>query len=254
MPPAARYAITVSFRGGLSAGQQAAFRAAAARWERVIAAPLPAVKVGGVVTRGCLIDAQGSSIDGPSGILGMAGPTRLRPGIPSMGRAAFLPCAGIMSFDSADLAAMERDGTLVDVITHEMGHVIGIGTVWGRKGVLSGAGSSNPLFTGLRCRHAFHDLGGLGNEVPVENQGGGGTRDSHWRERFFRNELMTGYVSPAGTKNPLSALTIASLEDLGYEVDMAAAEPFSLKPTVLATDEVLVPRRHCLPTIPFAFA
>lgn len=253
MPPAARYAISVSFRGGLSASQQATFRAAAARWERVIRSPLPAVKVGGVVTRGCLIDAQGSTIDGPSGILGMAGPTRLRPGIPAMGKAAYLPCAGIMSFDAADLAKMEQDGSLLDVITHEMGHVIGIGTVWARKGVLAGAGSSNPRFTGGACRHAFHDLGGLGNEVPVEDQGGGGTRDSHWRERFFRTELMTGWVSPAGTKSPLSALTIASLEDLGYEVDMAAAEPYSLKPSLLATDEVLVPRRHCLSTIPFTF-
>jgi hypothetical protein len=251
MPP--RYAITVSFRGGLSSGQKAAFKAAAARWEGVISAPLPAVKVGGVVTTGCLIDAQGSAIDGPSGILGMAGPTRLRPEIPSMGKAAYLPCQGMMSFDSADLAKMESDGTLLDVITHELGHVIGIGTVWRRKGVLVGAGTANPYFHGPRCRTAFHDLGGMGNEVPVENTGGGGTRDSHWRERFFRTELMTGWVSPAGTPSPLSRLTIASLEDLGYTVDYSKAEPYSLKPALLATDEVLVERPHCLSIVPFAF-
>lgn len=254
MPPAAKYAIQVSFRGGLSASIQAVFRAAAARWERAIAAPLPAVKVGGVVTTGCLIDAQGITIDGISGILGMAGPTRLRPAIPKMGKAAYLPCAGAMSFDAADLAKMEREGSLLDVITHEMGHVIGIGTIWGRKGVLAGAGSANPTFTGLACRHAFRVLGGTSDPVPVENQGGGGTRDSHWRERYFRNELMTGWVSPAGTKSPLSALTLGSLEDLGYTVDYSAAEPYSLKPNLLATDEVLVPRRHCAPIIPFDFA
>ena len=38
-----------------------------------------------------------------------------------------------MSFDTADLAQMAADGTLVDVITHEMGHVIGIGTIWDRR-------------------------------------------------------------------------------------------------------------------------
>lgn len=248
-----KYSIDVSFRGGLSAGQRAAFVAAAARWARVISKPLPAVKVGGVTTRGCLIDAQGTSIDGPSGILGMAGPTRLRPSVPVMGKAALLPCAGVMSFDVADLASMERDGTLVDVITHEMGHVIGIGTVWSRKGVLRGAGSVDPTFIGSRCRAAFLELGGQGAAVPVENQGGGGTRDSHWRERYFRNELMTGYVSPAGTTNPLSALTIASLEDLGYDVDYSAAEPYRVAAALLASDEVLVPRRHCLPVVPFAF-
>lgn len=252
MPP--RYAITVNYRGGLSSGQKAAFKAAAARWEAVISAALPAVKVGGVVTTGCVIDAQGTTIDGPSGILGMAGPTRLRPNIPSMGRAAYLPCAGIMSFDSADLSKMEQEGSLLDVITHEMGHVIGIGTVWRRKGVLLGAGTNNPTFAGPRCRTAFHDLGGLGNEVPVENTGGGGTRDSHWRERYFGTELMTGWVSPAGTKSPLSRLTIGSLEDLGYAVDYSKAEPYSLKPAVLAVDEPLVERAHCLPTIPFDFA
>lgn len=35
---------------------------------------------------------------------------------------------GFMQFDTADLRHMENEGTLVDVITHEMGHVLGIGT------------------------------------------------------------------------------------------------------------------------------
>jgi hypothetical protein len=29
--------------------------------------------------------------------------------------------------------------------------------------------------------------------VPVENSGGSGTRDAHWRESEFGNEVMTGY-------------------------------------------------------------
>ncbi len=251
---AAKYRIEVIFRGGLSMAAQAAFQTAAARWERVIKTALPAVMVNGRKTTGCIIDAQGAQIDGPQGILGMAGPTRLRPLLTSMGAAAYLPCAGSMSFDSDDLAVMERDGTLLDVITHEMGHVIGIGTVWSRKGVLLGRGTTNPVFTGQKCLAAFKKLvGPTAISVPVENTGGGGTRDSHWRERFFGTELMTGWVSPSGVKSPLSALTIGSLEDLGYEVDYAAAEPYSLRPALLATDEVLVQRPHCLSTVPFAF-
>ena len=46
-----------------------------------------------------------------------------------------------MSFDTADLDEMERKGTLNDVITHEMGHVLGIGTIWARKGLIRGSGT-----------------------------------------------------------------------------------------------------------------
>ena len=37
---------------------------------------------------------------------------------------------------------------------------------------------------------------------------------------------MTGFLNPGS--NPLSKVTIASLKDLGYEVKIAAANPFSL--------------------------
>ena len=37
---------------------------------------------------------------------------------------------------------------------------------------------------------------------------------------------MSGFVASAG--NPLSRMTAASLTDLGYVVDMNAAEPYSL--------------------------
>jgi hypothetical protein len=43
-----------------------------------------------------------------------------------------------MQFGTADLAAMQANGTIGDVITHEMGHVLGIGTIWSVKGPLSG--------------------------------------------------------------------------------------------------------------------
>lgn len=252
MPPA-KYAISLRFRGGLSSSQQAAFVAAAARWEAAIAAPLPAVKVNGETTTGVLIDAQGVTIDGPSGILGQAGPTRLRPALPSMGAAAYLPCAGVMSFDAADLVAMEHDGSLVDVITHEMGHVLGIGTVWGRKARLLGAGTVNPTFVGPKAEAEFGKLVGAGpRSVPVENGGGPGTRDSHWRERSFGSELMTGYVSAPGVKNPLSRMTIASLADLGYTVNLGAADAYALPPhleSLMAAPPIARP--HCLPTIPF---
>jgi Leishmanolysin len=123
---------------------------------------------------------------------------------------------------------MENDGTLDDVITHEMGHVIGIGTIWTRKSLLQGAHTANPTFTGANAKREYGRLRGSANPmpVPVENSGGAGTQDSHWRDTVFGNELMTGFVGAAG--NPLSRMTVASLKDLGYTVNLDAAEPYSL--------------------------
>jgi hypothetical protein len=71
-----------------------------------------------------------------------------------------------------------------------------------------------------------------GTPVPVENIGGPGTRDGHWRESVLRNELMTGIIN-AGA-NPLSALSLVSLRDLGYLVDDAVAEFFEILPSLMA--------------------
>ena len=220
------FTIEVRFLDGLSEKQKEAFRLAADRWTKAIVGDLPNVQVDGEVIDDILILAQGTPIDGPGKILGQAGPTALRPA--NAGAAAYLPAKGIMSFDTADLEQMERDGTLNDVIAHEMGHVLGFGTVWNYKKLLKNAGKINPVFTGKQAKKEYATLLGVSRarEVPLENAGGPGTRDSHWRETLFGNELMSGYVAAAG--NPLSRLTLASLEDIGYKVDMSVAEPYSL--------------------------
>lgn len=219
------YKIEVRFLGGLNAAQKNAFKAAADRWSKVIVGDLPTVVDGNDVIDDLLIEAQGVAIDGPGQILGQAGPTKLRP--LAAGASALLPAKGIMSFDTADLAKMQADGTLVDVITHEMGHVVGIGTIWKLKGLLVGAGTTNPRFRGTNARREFGALKGTGpRNVPVENTGGPGTREGHWRETVFRHELMSGFIG--GPNNPLSRMTVASLQDMGYVVDMAAAEPYVL--------------------------
>jgi len=219
------FTIEVRFMGGLTERQKAAFKQAADRWSKVIVGDLPSVVVDGEVIDDVLILAQGSDIDGPGQILGQAGPTRLRPA--TAGNAAFLPARGTMAFDTADLQEMEAKGTLNDVITHEMGHVLGIGTVWPLKKLLKGKGSTNPTFVGHTAMKEYGDLRNQGpTPVPVENTGGPGTADAHWRESVFHNELMTGFVGAAG--NPLSRITAGSLQDLGYVIDMGAAEPYNL--------------------------
>jgi hypothetical protein len=43
----------------------------------------------------------------------------------------------------------------------------------------------------------------------------------------FDEELMTGFYD-GGSSNPLSAMTIASLRDLGYAADDTRGDPFTL--------------------------
>ena len=82
--------------------------------------------------------------------------------------------------------------------------------------------------------------------VPVENNGGPGTADSHWRETLFRNELMSGFI--AASNNPLSRLTVCSLQDLGYVVDLNAAEPYTL-PNLMALAEAGLLTAHVAPGV-----
>lgn len=242
----AAFKIDVRFTGGLNATQMSAFEKAADRWSRVITGDLPSVVVNGEVIDDVMIMAEGSDIDGPGKVLGQAGPRTLRPD-------TLLPATGIMSFDTADLANMEANGTLVDVITHEMGHVLGIGTLWHRKGLVVGTGTANPRFKGPLARKEYGDLRGTQpRHVPIEDQGGPGSREGHWRDSLFGDELMSSFI--AGAKNPLSRLTIACLQDLGYQVDLSAAEPYTLPDLVMMAEAGQLrhdhDHGHCLPIIP----
>ena len=215
------FSVEVRFLGGLTTSQESVFEVAAQRWSELIIGDLPTIDTDIGVVDDVIIDAEGTSIDGISGILGQAGPTALRPG-------SFLPARGIMSFDSADISSLEDSGGLVRVIIHEMGHVLGIGTIWERLGLLLNSGTTNPIFTGSKAMQEFAALSGANAPmaVPVANTGGPGTRDGHWRESVFGNELMTGFFNTG--VNPISRLTIAALQDMGYQVNFDAADPYSL--------------------------
>jgi hypothetical protein len=120
-----------------------------------------------------------------------------------------------------------------------MAHVLGYGTIWSARGLLVGAvasGGRDPHFIGTRAVDEFNAGGGTtysgGLKVPVENTGGNGTTDSHWRESVFGNELMTGFVDPG--VNPLSRVSIASMGDLGYSVNLTGADDFMLGASFLA--------------------
>lgn len=237
--------------------QQAAFDQAAARWSQVVTGDLSNVTIN-VAANDCgvnepalnrsiddlLIYVSLEAIDGSGGILGQAGPCRIR-------NSNSLTITGTMTFDVADLDDLETAGTLNDVILHEMGHVLGIGSLWTLKGVLAdprqGNPGADPHFTGAAALAAFNGSNG-GNaynatqKIPVENTGGSGTWDAHWRESVFKSELMTGFIS--GTGNPMSLTTIQSLTDLGYAVSGATADPFDWQTAIRAASSSSSPVVH----------
>ena len=229
---ASSFRIDFTFLSEAATGQRSAFEAAAARWTDVLLGDLPDWQVSSPaatcfetqpavnqVVDDVLILVEIAEIDGPGGVLGSAGPCILRNG-------NLLPAMGAMRFDAADVAAMQQSGEWGDVILHEMAHVFGLGTIWQSRGLLSGATTPTPVFTGTAARQAYVLAGGPNAPVPVEGGGGAGTANAHWRESVFRSELMTGFIVSA--PNPLSRVTIGSLQDLGYLVDYGTADPFSL--------------------------
>ncbi len=239
------YDLEIRYNAGSdpTGSQRAAFDAAAARWEELIMADLPDVAVdrpAGTCTStspisetvdDLVIFVTLKTIDGPGGIVGSAGPCLIRSG-------SDLPLAGSMELDVADLASLESSGLLDDVILHEIGHVLGIGTLWNLFGVLAdpaSSGGTDPHFTGPQGRASFDSSGGSGYsgaKVPVENTGGSGTIDGHWRESVLDDELMTGWIDPSS--NPLSEISVSSLGDLGYAVNPGAADAFALSFSVVA--------------------
>jgi hypothetical protein len=153
-----------------------------------------------------------------------------------------------------------------------MNHVVGFGTIWEDKGLIKAptfayslpafpdsavlTGSVDPRFTGSTAMAQCSALGGSANHctsnngVAVETCGDPGTADGHWREMFTTNctgstarspvggtpafdaELMTGYAE-ATVAMPWSTMSIASFQDLGYTVNLLAADAFTV-PSLLS--------------------
>ena len=214
-----RYNIDLKFLVPVTAEQEAVFENAAARWERIIIKDVPSFTgtvpsaftgfppaVDGTVDD-IVIEIVLAPIDGPGRILGQAGPRFVR-------TSDFLTLSGVMFFDVDDLAFLDELDLFEEVIIHEMGHVLGVGTLWdaGDRDLRKDE-EGNPYFAGKKANVFWNAEGGT-FELPVENQGGPGTRLSHWRESVLNNELMTGFLNLG--ENPLSRITAGSMRDLGY--------------------------------------
>ena len=203
------YNIEIIFKKAWTVDLQSAFIDSSELISDLIVGDISDVRFRGKIIDDIRIDAELKVIDGEGGILGQAGPTAIR-------TADNLPATAVMEFDSADADAFNAAGLWPDIVFHEMLHSVGFGSIWGLQDLLDGAGTDNPLFTGAAATFTyerdFDALDAVG--VPVEQDGGAGTRDSHWDEETFDNEIMTGFID---SQNYLSEITVASLEDIGYQ-------------------------------------
>lgn len=211
--------ISVVFGGGLTASQQNIFSTAEATWEGLITGYQTGITLSEIT-----LNASGVAIDGIGGILGSAGPE-----FGTYQGGFLLTTSGSMQFDTADLASLESGGALLDVILHEMAHVIGLGTLWTYNDVyVAGSGQYTGAY-GLAAYQAEFDQPGA-SYVPVELGGGAGTANGHWDENYggggltgisegagrdLRNELMTGWLN---TPSFISQTTVQSFRDIGFTV------------------------------------
>ena len=132
-------------------------------------------------------------------------------------------------FDTFDLNDMVEKGSIKGVIIHEMGHVLGVGLLWGDNGLLDENNNTRTYRNNTRAFDVWSKDWGCDGTPPVEQDSG------HWNEKCLEHELMT----PRASGNlPLSKLTIANLEDIGYEVDYDAADAFDGRNTTCCNGTV----------------
>ncbi|GIW94360.1 MAG: hypothetical protein KatS3mg110_2401 [Pirellulaceae bacterium] len=150
--------------------------------------------------------------------------------------------------------------TLQETMEREILHAMGFGHLWQQMNLVVGLGTNNPRFVGTRALAEFNQHFNVSQtSIPVENLGD--IRGLpfivglHWREQDFepqnftppnnslprlRGELMTGFLN-YNEPNLISRVTVAALADMGYVVDMHAADEYrgvylQLSPTPVFTD------------------
>ncbi|HEY7612190.1 MAG TPA: leishmanolysin-related zinc metalloendopeptidase [Gemmatimonadales bacterium] len=249
VPEAAqKFQITLRFINPPTENQRSQFETAAARWQGIIHGDVLET-VGTIPANGCgasiplpaftgtiddiMINVLLQPIDGPGNVLGRAGACFVRTN-------DGLPLYGVMFFDTDDLAFLEQNSLLDEVVVHEMGHVLGFSAgifnlnipgVFSRS-LLANPNTTDPRFVGAEATSKYRSVGGKLPNVPIEGLPcGPGTANSHWDEHTFFNELMTGFINGASANfiNPLSRMTSAAMLDLGYNAVPSVDEGYDLQ-------------------------
>ncbi len=226
-------------------------RQAAERWEAVISGDLPNQIRNGQVVDDLLIDVSwadrtewvDTNGDGTLDTLDNGPLASATHFADSRREDSNLPAHGYMVYNlffETDPSWLGNVDSFIDTSTHEMGHSLGMGTLWQLNNLVAGLTfdadgnlTGDPRYTGEFATAAYNDaLAAAGldprNSIPIEDTGGPGSLGSHWRETVLDHELMTSQAEFVGTYRPLSEITVGSLEDMGYIVYYEGADPYSL--------------------------
>lgn len=146
--------------------------------------------------------------------------------------------SGSSTINTRRLAELNANPTyLKGVMIHEFAHVLGFGGLWqpvdytAPNGVVSKVGNN---FVNLAAAtyqansYAGWVYGAWTGQtspaaIPLDR-----LSMSHWDEAVFDTEMMTPISEQLGVVTPVSALTFAALRDLGWQVNMGAAEAYTL--------------------------
>ncbi|MDG3495004.1 MULTISPECIES: DUF4114 domain-containing protein [Pseudanabaena] len=209
--------IDLEFASGITASQQAIIREAANFVQSLIGQGLPSAIVDGKIIDDVNFKISATNLDGTGGTLAQTKIDFMRYG-------TLLPAQSITQFDFSDLDKLEQSGELGDVVKHELLHGLGFGNLWEAKGLIAYTNTPLMQYQGKQAVQKFQELGGLTDAISLETAGVG-SAGLHWHEALFQDEIMTADLSGGVGKAAISAVTLASLADLGYVVNLAKATP-----------------------------
>lgn len=134
---------------------------------------------------------------------------------------------------------------LDELVQNSIGRALGFGALWEETGLVRDI-DGLATYVGPNGLREMQDLSGdLNGQNVLEDGADGALAGEYWSEAVLNDELMTSSVglrfeglSNRGTDNPISELTIAAMQDLGYEVNYDEADAFSLRPGSLARKDI----------------
>jgi hypothetical protein len=238
---AQRFRIKTTFTGGDSSDHEIV-NMAAARWEGIIKQKTTSNEYD--LSINIRFDSSLSS-----NILGQAGVSGYK-----RVNGQYIPSDGIMILSTNNWnnqkLTLKSNGVshAYYTVLHEMGHILGIGTMWSNNVLLDTDGN----YIGVNALREYRSIVGDNTIpfIPVENDGGSGTAGYHPEEGMepgvsFDNrvayvddkphalpgldrELMTGWAEIDAEPEPLSVISVGMLQDIGYVVDYSLADDYRI--------------------------
>ncbi len=220
---------------GLTQAARGAIVSAASFWEGIITSRSAITRSNqlDVVIRGESLNNSNGTPD--TGTLALSGPDfdLDGPNLVISGGSSTINLRRAAEFDA-------NPGYLREIMIHEFAHILGFGTLWeparfmNSNGTIFSIGkmlvdrSTSTYSANSYAGWAYGELLGVSGQVavPIEPQ-----VFAHWDESRFDAELMTPFAETPGVLTPTSKLTLAALRDLGWNINMGAAQAYALPGT-----------------------